>query len=267
MRDALRLYVKYIAVSIRSQMQYRASFIMYAVSHFLVTGFEFLGLWALFDRFEQIMDWKLPEIALFYGMVSVAFALAEGFARGFDTFSDMVQRGDFDRLLLRPRSTVLQVAAREVQLMRVGRFSQGLIVLLWGACALDVDWSIAKVLLTVAAVLSGACLFSGLLVLQATLSFWTVQSLEIVNCVTYGGVETAQFPVTIYRPWFRRFFTFVVPLACINYFPAHAILGREDVLGTSSLFQWSAPLVGAAFLLVALQIWRLGVRHYCSTGS
>ena len=54
----------------------------------------------------------------------------------------------------------------------------------------------------------------------------TVESIEIVNCLTYGGIETAQFPLSIYRPWFRSFFTFVVPLVAINWLcpnlPVHA---------------------------------------------
>ena len=93
------------------------------------------------------------------------------------------------------------------------------------------------------------------------------ESLEIVNAVTYGGVETAKFPLTIYRPWLRRFFTLVVPLACVNYFPAHALLERTEPLGSPMLLQWLSPLVGVGFLAVALQVWRVGVRHYRSTGS
>lgn len=65
----------------------------------------------------------------------------------------------------------------------------------------------------------------------------------------------------------RRVFTFIVPLATINYFPAHAILGRPDPLGSAVLFRRLAPLVGFAFLLVCLGIWQIGVRHYRSTGS
>jgi ABC-2 type transport system permease protein len=61
--------------------------------------------------------------------------------------------------------------------------------------------------------------------------------LEIVNCTTYGGVETAQFPITIYRPWFRAFFTFVIPLATINYFPIHALLQMRDPLGSTRWIQ------------------------------
>ena len=36
----------------------------------------------------------------------MAFALAECFARGFDTFASMLGNGTFDRILVRPRGTV-----------------------------------------------------------------------------------------------------------------------------------------------------------------
>jgi ABC-2 type transport system permease protein len=267
MPDSLRLYRRYLGISIRSQMQYRASFAMQSLGQLVVTGMEFLAIWSLFARFEQIQGWRLAEVALFYGMVNVAFAIADATSRGFDTFAGMVKSGEFDRLLLRPRSTALQLAGRHFWLSRIGRFSQGLVVLIWATAALDVAWSPAKVLLLIAAIFGGVCLFYGLIVLQATLAFWTTESLEMVNTVTYGGVETAQYPLSIYHEWFRRFFLFVIPLGCVNYFPALAILDRPDALGAPSFVPWLAPAVGAVFLVIALQIWRFGVRHYRSTGS
>ena len=267
MGNAIRLYGRYLAISIRGQMQYRTSFIMSSLGYFLMNGAEFLALWALFDRFGSLRGWSLAEVALLYGMINISFALAEAVARGFDSFAGMVRSGEFDRVLLRPRSTALQVAGREVQLFRVGRMSQGLVVLIWSGTASGISWTVPKVALTVAAVLGGACLFSGLFVLQATMCFWTTESLEVMNTMTYGGVETAQCPLTIYRDWFRKFFTYAVPLASVTYFPALAILRRTDPLGSSVTFQHSAPLIGVVFLLVALQVWRIGVRHYRSTGS
>lgn len=264
MTDAMHLYARYVAVSLKSQLQYRASFVMTTVGYVLLTGIEFFGIWALFDRFGSLRGWRLAEVALLYGTVNVAFALAEGVGRGFDTFALLVKSGDFDRLLLRPRPTALQVAGLECQLMRVGRLLQGLAVLGWGAAHLGIAWTLPKAALLLGAIGGGACLFYGLLVIQATIAFWTVESLELFNTVTYGGIETAQFPLSIYRPWFRLFFTWVVPLACVNYLPAQAILGRP---GGAGLWPWLSPLVGVLFLLAALQVWNFGVRHYRSTGS
>ncbi len=268
MLNAIRLYAHYVAISIRGQMQYRASFLMLSAGGFLTNSMEIVGIWALFERFRSLGGWRLEEVALFYGLVNVAFPIAEAVARGFDTFPELVKSGEFDRFLLRPRSTALQVAARELQLVRIGRLAQGLIVLLWAASALNLEWTVARLALLVFAVLGGACLFGGLFILQATLAFWTTEGLEVMNSFTYGGTQTGQYPLSIYRPWFRRFFTFVVPLACVSYFPALAILGREDpVVGGPPWFGWLAPLIGLVFLAVCLQVWKLGVRHYTSTGS
>lgn len=265
--NGLRLYGRYASISLRSQLEYRASFVMQACGQFLVTGLEFIGIWALFSRFGRIRGWTLEEIALFYGMISISFALADALARGFDLFGGIVKHGDFDRLLLRPRSTVLQLFGHELTLRRVGRLLQGTAVLTFAIVTLDVDWSPGRVALLILTIACGVCTFVGLIILQATSAFWTTESLEVWNAFTYGGVTMSQYPAEIYRPWFRRFFTFVIPLACINYFPGVAILGRSDPLGTSLAFQRVAPLAGPLFLLIALQVWKIGVRHYRSTGS
>ena len=167
MTDTFKLYFRYAGISIRSQMQYKASFVMAAVGHAVLTFGEFVGIWAMFARFNTLEGWSLAEVAMFYGMVSVAFAISEGLARGFDVFPIKVKSGDFDRLLLRPRGTAFQVVANEIQLMRVGRFTQGLLVLIWAISTLDITWTIPRVLLLVGSILGGACIFSGFFTLSS----------------------------------------------------------------------------------------------------
>jgi ABC-2 type transport system permease protein len=265
--DSLRLYFRYAAVQLRAQMQYPASFWMMTVSFFLGMALEFAGIVILFHRFGTLRGWTLPEIAMLYSIMGIGIALAEGIGRGFDTFPALIKSGDFDRLLLRPRSTVLQVLGTDMQLMRAGRLLQALVILAWAVRVLPIEWTLPKCALLLLAMMGATCVFGGLFVLQATFCFWTIEGLEIWNAVTYGGNETAQYPLTVYRPWFRRFFTWVVPLACANYLPLGAILGRPDPLGAPPAVQWCAPLVGILFLLACLRVWRLGVRHYTSTGS
>jgi len=267
MIDYLNLYFRYIGISVRAQMQYKASFIMATFGNLLMSAVEFFAIWALFDRFGTIRGWTLPEVAMFYGIVNTAFSISEAGVRGFDMLPNLVKSGEFDRILLRPRSAAFQVASLELQLLRIGKFVQGIVVLAWALSAVDVAWTLPKALLLVGAIGGGVCIFSGFFILEATLSFWTTETLEIVNAITYGGVETAQYPLVIYRDWFRRFFTYVIPLALVNYFPALAILNRPDPLGTPEIIKWASPLLGLIFLMVTLQIWKIGVRHYTSTGS
>jgi ABC-2 type transport system permease protein len=204
---------------------------------------------------------------MLYGVVNSTFPLAEFFNAGFDTLGNQLRLGEFDRVLLRPRTTVLQLLGHEFTLRRVGRLTQGALVFAWAVAQLDIDWTAWRIALLVATVIGGMCLFFGLVVLQATVCFWTTESLEAFNAFTYGGAYAAQYPMTIYAPWFRKFFTFAVPLALVAYFPMLPILGRDDPLGTTRAFQILAPLAGVAFLAVSLFAFRFGVRKYTSTGS
>ena len=267
MTNAVRLYLRYIGVSVRSQMQYRVSFVMETMGMVGVTGVDLVVLLVLFSRFQTLEGWSLPEVAFLYGLVSLGFTFADTVSRGFDTFGVTIRLGDFDRLLVRPRSTALQLAGQELELRRLGRLVLGLGVILWASTTLDVEWNAAKVALTIVTVLCGTALFSGLMILHATLAFWTTETLEMTNIVTHGGVQATQYPLSIYRPWFRYIFTFIVPLGTVSYFPALAILGKPDPLGTALWFQYAAPAIGFLFLLVCLRIWGFGVRHYVSTGS
>jgi ABC-2 type transport system permease protein len=261
------VYFRFLEISVRGQMQYRVSFVMLSFAHFLTTVVEFVAVLVLFDRFGSLKGWELAEVAFMYGIVNIAFSISDAATRGFDVFGTMVKSGDFDRLLTRPRSTALQLAGQELTLRRVGRFIQGLAILIWAANALEIDWTVMKVGLVIFAVFGGAALFAGLIVIQATLAFWATESLEVMNSLTYGGVFATSYPVTIYRTWFQNFFIFFVPLATISYFPTLAILGRTDALGTPLAFQYLCPLIGFTFLALTLQFWRFGVKHYRSTGS
>jgi len=266
--NALQLYGRYAAASIRGQMQYPGAFLLLSAAQFGNTAISFVGVWALFARFGRIGGWSLGEVALFYGIINIAFAVADTVSRGFDVFGpQFVRTGDFDRLLLRPRATALQLVGHEFVLTRIGRAAQAVLVLAIAANLLKIGWGPRELALAAAAIVGGAALFLGLLVLQATLAFWTVESLEVANTLTYGGVTAAEYPLDIYVRWFRRFLIFVVPIGCVSYYPILAILRRPDPLGAPAWLLEAGPLVGFLFLGFSLWVWRFGVRHYASTGS
>lgn len=262
---SLRLYFRLVNISIRSQMQYKASFIMLSVTHFISTFVDIFGIWILFDRFKMIQGWTFEELALIYGIMHMGFATAEATARGFDGFGMMVKHGDFDRVLLRPLGSLIQVASRELQWMRIGRFFQGFLILLWGCSKLKVTLLSANSLVIAFAFAGTTALFYGLFVLQATMCFWTTETLELMNITTYGGLQAGQYPMSIYNRSFQAIFTFLIPVGCVAFYPMATILGHDPLpfwLGAVA-----APLSGIVFFAGACLVWRLGVRHYRSTGS
>ena len=266
--NALALYGRYVTASLRAQAQYPAATLMLTIGHCAATSIEILGVYALFHRFGPVGGWSFGEAAVFYALVNITFSIADLLTRGFEVFgTDFVRTGAFDRVLLRPRAAALQLAGYEVRLSRLGRLMQGLAVLIFASHLVPIDWDAATVAIAVWAVAGGVALFAGILVLQATLAFWTVESLEVANVLTYGGVQAAQYPLNIYATWFRRLLTFGVPLACVAYYPVLAILQRPDPLGAPDWLLPLTPLAGFVFLALSLLVWRAGMRRYASTGS
>jgi ABC-2 type transport system permease protein len=266
--NALRLYGRYVSASIRAQAQYPAATLLLTAGHIAATAIEILGVYALFHRFGQVKGWSFGEVALFYGLINITFSIADLLTRGFDVFgTDFVRTGAFDRVLLRPRSATLQLIGYEIRLSRFGRMLQGLAVLVLATRLAHIDWGPAAVAIAVWAVAGGVALFAGILVLQATLAFWTIESLEAVNVFTYGGVQAAQYPLNIYAGWFRRVLTFGVPLAGVAYYPVLAILKRPDPLGAPDWILPLTPLAGFVFLALSFLAWRAGMARYASTGS
>ena len=67
--NTVHLYLRFLGVSMQSQMQYRVSFTLLTLGQFAVTAIEFLAILVLFDRFNSLDEWSLPEVAFFYGLV------------------------------------------------------------------------------------------------------------------------------------------------------------------------------------------------------
>ncbi len=266
--SGLRLLLRLIGASLRSQAQYPASAFMLTLGQFLTTVTEVLAIWALFHRFGDVRGWRFGEVAVFYGLVNIMFTVADVLSRGFDALgTEFIRTGAFDRVLLRPRTLTLQLMGHDFRISRAGRFAQGLIVLLVGSHLGGVEWTATAIIMALWAVAGGIALFFGVLVLQGTMCFWTIESLEMANSLTYGGVQAAQYPLSLYADWFRGVLTFVVPLACVAYFPVLTILGRADPLGTPAWLGPVAPIAGFVFLALSFCAWRVGVRYYTSTGS
>jgi ABC-2 type transport system permease protein len=266
--NGLRLFGCYASASLRAQAQYPASAVLLATGQFLVTLVEAVGVWALFDRFGSVQGWAFGTVALFYALVNIQFALADLLGRGFDVLgTELLRSGAFDRLLLRPRSLTLQLMGHDLRLSRLGRLVTGLVMLVLATRLAPVDWSVAHIAIALWALAGGVALFFGILVLQGALAFWTIESLELANVFSYGGVEAAQYPLALYERWFRLVLTFAVPLACVAYFPVLAILDRADPLGTPRWLGALAPAAGFAFLGLSFTVWRAGLRRHASTGT
>lgn len=265
--EGVRAYGLIAAMWLRSTMAYRASFVMTAFGNFAATAFDFVAIMLMFSHVDVLGGYTLPEIALLYGAAGTAFGLADLAMGSMDRLGRRVRDGTLDTLLVRPVPVMAQVAADRFALRRLGRITQGVLVLGYALVTLDIDWTLAKVLMMPLMLLSGAAIFGAVFVAGAAFQFFAQDASEVQNSFTYGGNTLLQYPPTVFAKDLVRGVTFVVPLAFVNWLPALYVLDRPYPLDLPDWVAFLPPVVAALCWVVAGLAWRAGLRAYRSTGS
>lgn len=119
----IKLYLKLASIQLRSQMQYRFSFIVeICTTGFLSASYVF-SILLVIDRFGGIAGWSVGEIAFLAGLVEMSFGTMDLFFGGFDPdyFSQYIHLGRFDQVLLRPMGITYQILGSRIETRRIGR--------------------------------------------------------------------------------------------------------------------------------------------------
>jgi ABC-2 type transport system permease protein len=269
MKRTLTLYFRLLRVQFRSQLQFRSSFLLDIVTTLIVTLSGFGTLALVLQRFGDVGGWKLAEIAFLYGIVETAFGVMDMVFSGFDPpfFGRLIRLGRLDQLLLRPISVTVQVLGSQFLLRRLGRIFQGALIFSYATANLDIHWDLLKLIYLPVVIVSTVCFFGGLFIIGSTITFWSVDSIEIMNIFTYGGTEMMSYPMHIYQDWLRKFFTFILPSIFIVYYPALFYLGKPDPFHFPVYAPFISPIAGFGVLVAGVAFWNYGLRHYQSTGS
>jgi ABC-2 type transport system permease protein len=257
----------FVGMWVRSTMTYRTSFVTLMVGQFLITGLDFVAVLLMFSKVDELGGFGLAEVAFLYGVSSLGLGLADLLVGNVDRLGRRVRDGSLDAMLVRPVPALVQVAANEFALRRLGRVGQSAVVFAWALTAVHVDWSWDRILLLPVMIASGAVIFASMFVVGAAFQFAAQDSAEVANAFTYGGNTLTQYPLTIFPKELMRAVTFVVPLAFVNWYPALHVLGREDPLDLPEVVRFAPPVVAALMSGLAALAWRAGIRRYRSTGS
>ncbi|MET8175977.1 ABC transporter permease [Streptomyces clavifer] len=258
--EGVRAYGLIVAMWLRSTLAYRASFVMTTLGNFAATALDFVAIILMFTHVDALGGYALPEVALLYGASATAFGLSDLVMGSMDRLGRRVRDGTFDTLLVRPVPVLAQVAADRFALRRLGRITQGLLVLGYALVTLDIAW-------TPLMVLSGAAIFGAVFVAGAAFQFFAQDAAEVQSSFTYGGTTLLQYPPSIFAKDLVRGVTFVVPLAFVSWLPALYVLGRDYPLGLPEWVAFMPPLVAGLCWVLAGLAWRAGLRAYRSTGS
>lgn len=258
----MSLYFKYFKLHFKSELQYKASFIMSFIAQFFVFFGYYFTVLCLFDNFSNIKGFTLYEVLLTFAVIQFGFSFCETFFRGIDQFDHLIIDGDFDRLILRPQNILFQVFANEISFIRLARLFQAIIILIIAVINIDVIWTIDKIITLIFMLISAVLIFLSIFILAASYCFLTVKGLEVRNVFTDGGKHMAQYPIGIFKKGIVYFFTFIIPYGFVNYYPLLYIIGKTN----NKLFI-ICPLITILYLIPCILIFYRGVKRYSSVGS
>ena len=263
MLKEIKIYFKFIKMHIHSGLEYRGWWMMCLQTAFVVVT-DPVGVVLLFSRFGGVGEWTMERILLVYVLAVTSFGLAEVFCRGFDYFPwKMIQSGDFDRLLLRPRSLFSQVAGSYFHLHRLPRPITGIVAAVWLLSRLQVHLDFFGVAALVLALFGGLLAYTGVFVMTSGIAFFTVKGLDWIYIFTNASYQVTRCPIDYLPKILWGVFTFFMPMLVVSYYPAAFACGWGEPAFTGFL----ALPAGFAFLGFSLVLWKTGVRHYKSTGS
>ena len=256
------MFFESVRLNIKRHIEYKSSFILNMISQFTVFFGHYFTVIALFNKFDNIRGFSLFEVLLCFSIIHFGFSIVETFFRGIDKFENLIIDGSLDRFLVRPRSILFQVICSDIDLMKIFRVFQSILLLIISIVNLDINFNLSKIIVLILMLISSILIFFGIFVLTASYCFITVQGLEVKNLLTNGGRYLAQYPISIYKKGVVIFFTFVIPYAFINYYPLLYFLDKEDNI----LYMFS-PFLVLLFLIPCLLSFKIGLKHYNSTGS
>lgn len=257
-----RLYLHLFVLNLKSQMQYKVSFLLTTLGQFITAFTSFWGLSFLFTHVSAIDVFTYEQVLLCFAVVMASFALGELVGGGLAVFPRLLANGEMDRALVRPRSLLLQVLVPHMDFTRLGLLLQATLVLAYAVPHSGIVFTWEKVLTLCLMILCGSILFFALFWLKAICSFFTLRDLAFLNIFTYGARQFGRYPFSVYGNGVLRFLTLVIPLALFQYYPLLYLIGRE-----SSVLYMLLPVASLLFLIPCFALYRLGIRRHQSTGS
>ena len=259
---------KSVAMSWKSRLSHRGAFYFRTASIGFGYIIQVVTIWILVSRFEAIAGWSAWEVAFLYGLHLLAYALgASFFYYPSTTLHRSIVSGEFDTYMVRPLNPMLYFVLKNFATGYVTHISIAIAVLWISGSRLGLAWSTGEILLFIMTIAGSAMIMGALQILPALVSFWIPRSENLVDMIFWTARDFINYPLDIFSRPIRFVLIFAVPMAFVNYFPAHLFLDKPLPSGYPAVLMYMSPLVGAILIAATLGCVRIAIRHYKSSGS
>lgn len=260
-------YFRMILASIQSKMEYKGTFFAFILTilGFYISQIAVIGV--MIYKFQTINNWNKGELAFLYTLLIFSTGFASTIFSGMIDFGDFIRKGDYDRVLLRPLSSLGQIISINFDLTGITHLSLGVIAFILTSQFLEIHWNLLKFLIFILTVIGGTLILGAIRIMTASVCFFSITNESLQHLVVFSSREFLLYPVNIYSKAIQYFLTFFFPIAFINYYPAHYFLNKQSEILFHPYFIFATFPVGVLLFFISLYIWKFGEKNYSSTGS
>jgi ABC-2 type transport system permease protein len=262
-------YGRMIRQRVAADASYRFSFLLRILTGSVLIMLDLAAIYGLFTKTRTIGGWNRTQVIFVFALATTGFRLSDALVGGStERISENVRTGQFDRFLTRPIRPFILLLGEEFAFRRVMQAASVVCVLAVVVITGHFGWSPTQWMLFFGSTTSATAISASLFVIVGSLSFFSPDTAEMGNSVTYGGNFASQYPTHIYPAWIKRLLFTALPLAFAGYVPALVLLPRvTNPLHIPSWISYCAPFACLPVAGLALASWRFGLRAYQSTGS
>lgn len=258
----MNLFLNYMSMHLKVKMQYKISFIFTLLAQSLIVFLELFVLKSLFTKFKLLNEYNINELYLNFSVIWLGYSLGQTLGRGFDKFSNQINTGNFDLLLIRPRNIFIQIIGSEIYYEKISRIISTLILFIYSSIKVINSFNIFNIFLLLTMIIGSFIISLSIFIIGASICFYTIEGLEIINIFSDGTKQLAQYPMGIYNKIIKVVFTFIIPITLINYYPIEYLTGR-----LSNNLYLLFPLLSCIIIIPAILLFKLGLKKYKSSGS
>lgn len=264
----IRIVMQSLKMSFRARMQYRVDTLVASVAVFVRESANIVAIYLALLKFDKINGWNVNEMLFLYSILFLTYAFVVSLFADLRQFSDTIREGRFDRLLVRPRSLLLQLILNNADLIAAaGHGTLGILLFIISAGKVGIQWNFATILYYIGAIISGILIQGGIFIIFSSLCFYFVETNSVRSIFYWNMRKFAGYPISIYHKVIQIILMYVVPFAFVNYFPAQYLLRKADMANYPEVYIYIAPFVGVLVYSVAYLFWRVSVKRYYSTGN
>ena len=245
------------------QIGYRADFLISLATSFAATLFQLGFVLVLFQKIPRLAGWTFPEVLFLYGFSLIPYGLFNIISLNLFNFgNNYIIEGKFDRVLLRPVSSLFQVLFEAFRIESLQEVATGVFCVVWAARQLHVVWTPGKLTMLIFFGICAGVIYLSVFLLLTTVSFWFEDRIGVSPPV-WNLIAFGRYPLSIYSGAVQFVLCWIIPFGLASFYPSVRLLGRAVTPEYAPL----VPVVAAAFLTAAILLWNFGTRHYASTGS